>query len=769
MKKNTNVIIDFLYYLLHAGLLSSIVVLCFSDLLGISELTLKHGTILFLSIVFLSFIKELNKRQQIYVIILGIMLLVFLIISSGKEKSLLFVQDVLYLPFNKDRSIIEDRTLAEFVWIFLMSAAAGAIQLLFEKNFLLKIFSAFTIGGGLFLAMFSKQQIPKAAVVFSILYCVLVIIEWIQTTWRKQRNERSMHYILWIMPFLILYISLLCLMPTPETPYGWQWVKRIYHNAEYKVTMYVENVMNRKKENMDTALSGFSEKAGLFSEIRTEQKPLMNIKVINKHNFSLYLAGKVYNSFDGRIWKSLNLSNDMQQSLDMMETVYALERYNENSSTYNYENILLNIEYQFFHTNYMLTPSKTWKINKSAPYRQEGADYVFYRKAGYGTEYLLQYYQLNTDRELLNGFLQCELEDNEILWEKIVKDYSEEKITLGDLYSYRENVHNQYLKNIELSPEVKEWLSDVTADAGTDIEKLYCVEMALSDMQYNTKPGKLPETVTDATSFLDYFLLEKKEGYCSHFATSFVLLAQSMGFPSRYVQGFCTPVGNEKETIVYSNTAHAWPEVYIDGKGWISFEPTPGYESHRYTARKEDTDKKVAVTDTELHKLQEDISLEEQPLGESTEEITENQEEQNIWFSYIWKVIILIFITGILVFAADIINEKRREERRNISEKYRIAFLQNLQIIAMLGCEKEEAETYHELAERIRSSDAVDYEIQVEFIETYENALYGTKETSEQDLKSCLIQKEKLLEELKKHMGGKYLFCKIKLYIIRYR
>lgn len=771
MKKNTNDVIDFLYYLLHAGLLSSIVVLCFSDFLCISEVTLKHGLILFLSIVFLSFIKVLNRRQQIYVIISGIILLVFLVISIGKEESLLFVRGVLYLPF-KDISIIEESILAEFVWIFLLSAVACILQFLFEKNFLLKIISAFAVSGGLFYALFSKQQMSKAAVAFSFFYCVLVIIEWIQFTWKKQRNERSMRFILWIMPFLILYVILLFLMPTPETPYNWQWVKRIYHNAEEKVTMYIENVMNWKNEDMDTAVSGFSEEAGLFSGIRAEQKPLMNIKVINKHNFSLYLAGKVYDSFDGRIWKSLNVSTDIQKSLDTLETLYALERYNENSNGYNYKNIQVDIEYQFFHTNYLLAPSKTWKIDgkeKSASYYQEGADYVFYSKAGYGTEYLLQYYQLNTDRELISDFLQCDLEDDEGAWGKIVKGYAEEKITLDDLYTYRKSVRNQYMKNIEISSEVEEWLSDVTSDAMTDVEKLYCIEMALSGMKYNTNPGKLPETVSDAKSFLDYFLLEKKEGYCSHFATAFVLLAQAEGLPARYVQGFCIPIGNEKETIVYSNKAHAWPEVYIDDKGWIPFEPTPGYEAHRYTARKEDTDIKVAASNTEVYEIQEDTPSEEEPPDESAEEITENQKKTNKWHSYIWKIFIFTLIAVIFVFAADRINEKHRDKRRTITEKYRVALLQNLHIMAMLGYERKESETYHELTERIGAADADEYDMPVGFIEIYESYLYGTKKISEQDLSSCIIQKEKLLEKLKKHMGKKYLLCKVKLYIKRYR
>lgn len=772
MKKNTSAVIDFLYYLLFAGLLSGIAVFYFSYSLGISELTRTHGLVLLLSVTLLSFIKELNKRQRLYAIISIIILLIFLFISIGREKCLHFVQSVLYLPFNKDINLMEENVPAEFIWIFLIAAAACILLFLLEKKFLFKIGLAFALIVWLIYAMFSKQHISEAEVALPLFYCVLVIIEWIQSTWKKQKNASSRQYILWLTPFLILYISLLCLMPAPEAPYSWQWVKRIYHNAEEKVTKYIENIMNGKNEDLDMGVTGFSEETGLFSEIRTEQKPLMNIKVKSNQNKSLYLAGKVYDSFEGLSWESLNRGTDFGKSFDSAETIYALELYSENSKGNYFRNIPVEVKYQFFHTNYLLAPSKTWVVTgkeKAKQYYQEGTDYLFYDKAGYGTEYSLQYCQLNMDREKISDFLQCDLEDNENIWEKTTAEYLGEKVTLEELYAYRENIRTLYVKNIEISPKTEEWLSVVTANAKTDVEKLYCIESALSGMEYNTKPGKLPETVIDATSFLDYFLLEKKEGYCSYFATAFVLLAQAEGFPARYVQGFCIPVGNENETIIYSNTAHAWPEVYIDGKGWIPFEPTPGYETYCYTSWKIDTDKKAAVSETAEYKVPEDMSSEEEITNASEEELIEDQEEQSRWLSYIWKILLLIIITGIFIFTADRISEKHREKRRNIGEKYRIAFFQNLHIIAMLGYEKEETETYHELTERIRSSDADESEIPVEFIETYESVLYGTKEISEQDLESCLAQHEKLLIKLKQYMGRKFLFCKIKLYIIRYR
>ncbi|MCR5099371.1 MAG: transglutaminase-like domain-containing protein, partial [Lachnospiraceae bacterium] len=105
------------------------------------------------------------------------------------------------------------------------------------------------------------------------------------------------------------------------------------------------------------------------------------------------------------------------------------------------------------------------------------------------------------------------------------------------------------------------------------------MEKYLRGFKYTDHPGDLPDELAGPSDYLDYFLLEKREGYCSYFATSFVLLARAYGIPARYVQGFCVPMGIVRNTRVSSSLAHAWPEAYIEGVGWIAFEPTPGMES----------------------------------------------------------------------------------------------------------------------------------------------------------------------------------------------
>ena len=76
---------------------------------------------------------------------------------------------------------------------------------------------------------------------------------------------------------------------------------------------------------------------------------------------------------------------------------------------------------------------------------------------------------------------------------------------------------------------------------------------------------------------LERFLFENKRGYCEQFAGAYAVMARAVGLPARVAVGF-TPgeLGDDGRYHVRALNAHAWPEVYIEGAGWIAFEPTPG-------------------------------------------------------------------------------------------------------------------------------------------------------------------------------------------------
>lgn len=79
----------------------------------------------------------------------------------------------------------------------------------------------------------------------------------------------------------------------------------------------------------------------------------------------------------------------------------------------------------------------------------------------------------------------------------------------------------------------------------------------------------------DANAIESFF--QVRAGYCEQFAATFAAMARVAGIPSRVAVGY-TP-GTQREpgwfTVIGKN-AHAWPELWFDGVGWVLFEPTPG-------------------------------------------------------------------------------------------------------------------------------------------------------------------------------------------------
>jgi hypothetical protein len=92
--------------------------------------------------------------------------------------------------------------------------------------------------------------------------------------------------------------------------------------------------------------------------------------------------------------------------------------------------------------------------------------------------------------------------------------------------------------------------------------------------------------VMGSGSLLQTFL-ENKAGYCVHFATAATLVARLRGIPARYVTGFLyyplsfedTPTASSvsPERVITGLNAHAWVELWLPGKGWVTFEPTPPF------------------------------------------------------------------------------------------------------------------------------------------------------------------------------------------------
>ena len=75
---------------------------------------------------------------------------------------------------------------------------------------------------------------------------------------------------------------------------------------------------------------------------------------------------------------------------------------------------------------------------------------------------------------------------------------------------------------------------------------------------------------------VDDFLFSTREGFCEHYASAFTVLMRAAGIPARVVTGFQGGFWNRigQYLLVRNADAHAWSEVWLEGRGWVRVDPT---------------------------------------------------------------------------------------------------------------------------------------------------------------------------------------------------
>jgi len=124
-----------------------------------------------------------------------------------------------------------------------------------------------------------------------------------------------------------------------------------------------------------------------------------------------------------------------------------------------------------------------------------------------------------------------------------------------------------------LSKMVKEMVSGVPVGW----EQVEAIETALKQDFVLDSQAVVPDDTSDAVSHF----LQVKRGPAYLFATTTAMLVRSLGYDCRLANGFYIPPESfdaaSGQYLIGKKQLHWWPQVSIDGKVWISIEPTPGY------------------------------------------------------------------------------------------------------------------------------------------------------------------------------------------------
>ena len=114
-------------------------------------------------------------------------------------------------------------------------------------------------------------------------------------------------------------------------------------------------------------------------------------------------------------------------------------------------------------------------------------------------------------------------------------------------------------QRVSASPQAPQpWVDAVLQHIGT------------AGFSYTLAPGTTPGDAVDS------FWLDRREGFCEHFSSAFVVVMRALGVPARIVTGYQGGTVNPLDGLleVRQSDAHAWAEVWLPERGWTRIDPT---------------------------------------------------------------------------------------------------------------------------------------------------------------------------------------------------
>lgn len=273
----------------------------------------------------------------------------------------------------------------------------------------------------------------------------------------------------------------------------------------------------------------------------------------------------------------------------------------------------------------------------------------------------------------------------------------------------------------------------LTQQKVSDYDKALAIESYFhrSDFKYDL----YAEKASDDRDCNDYFIFEGKRGGCAQFASAMVILARASGLPARYVEGF---VAQEKDAvtgnyIVREKNAHAFPEVYISGFGWMVFEPTSSSE---------------APADNLTGYLKGAF----RGLGFLTGRIGVIFKNVPIYLRFICALLLsgLILIVARVFFSTRRKLWKQRVVKMGRNKGIEEIFSRIDSLLGKINLAKKNYETPFSYAERIHAALGISM---VSLADVYYKSKYGGMEPSEQDISAALYKYEEIRSGVRASKG----------------
>ncbi len=305
-----------------------------------------------------------------------------------------------------------------------------------------------------------------------------------------------------------------------------------------------------------------------------------------------------------------------------------------------------------------------------------------------------------------------------------------------------------------VSDRVRQLATEITAEASTPYERA----LALQNYFRDNFTYSLEVDSGHSGDAIERFL-DAQIGYCEQFAGTFAAMGRAVGLPTRVAVGFTPGDPDPVDAGVYhvrGKHAHAWPEVYLAGVGWLAFEPTPNRGAPRaqqYTGVPEqqvDSGNPGSAT-TLVPAPSPGATLPEvdpsgttsifDPTPDDVGGTGDRPPRPNPFVSFwrrwgttvLWVLAVGAALVALYVVAVPAAHALRRHRRRARAEapddRVRVAWAESVEAMAVLGVEPRASETIAEFAARAeRQLDGGAYSALATTAEAAEYAADGVDE-----------------------------------------
>lgn len=627
------------------------------------------------------------------------------------------------------------------VCIFISVIIVYPLTKIYITRFLLSIL----ILAGIITLCVLDYDLNKVTILLLLMCFSFTAIETCNKQLEKYRSEKKPNSSLFLYPICLVIALATVMIPSKSQPIQWKPVRKLLQN----ISISADAITDRFQILFGQVPSDFSIEYNAINI--TEKKStvdaqnrstVIDVKPGVDMRSPLYLRGSVRNVYTGTGWfdESREILEEDAAS-EVYETLYSLRRNNvvtEQDEDF-YHKINVTIKYQDLITKSLMYSPLHMNVEYEGKgsYDINSANIRFRRFKRTGWEYKQTYYETNWEDENFKNFLRSldgfdyddDTTDFNSLSNPKYNAFSEIFSSFIDVNReiYNENI-SKYLADradkIEkvygsvpntLPKRVYDLADEITADCETEYDSIKAIESYFrdNDYQYTLEPNAMPKD----NDFVDWFIFDEKQGYCTYYASAAAVLLRCAGIPSRYVEGIRIDSGLKGAVTYHANgdEVHAWCEAYLEGYGWIIVDPTPGYggEFVKPWPRRQiinNSYNDAAEIEMMMNPPQQEIVLPEEMFKPTEKidlaELARLEAEQAAARRRMWKIITIsllaLIITGVIIAFSSYKSAKHKRYRKASNDEKIVMLMKDiLMYISVTDKKMKENETVLEFVDRI--------------------------------------------------------------------